>query len=261
MFPSATYAERRQSLMMRLSGGLVLLPGNGESPRNYRDNGYTFRQDSTFLYYFGLNHPDLVGLLDVDQGMAMIFGDDLSMDAIVWMGAQPTVAERALQVGVTRVFPLDDLPGVLGQALADGRSIHHLPPYRAETALQLSHWLDVPPRELEEAASLELILAVAGQRNIKTAEEVAEIERAVDTTVDMHLAAMRMVAARPDRGPGGRGGAPGGPWRRGATSRSPSSPPSTGRPCTTTTTATPCAAGSCSCWTPGPRRPWAMPAT
>ncbi len=193
MFPSATYAERRQSLMMRLSGGLVLLPGNGESPRNYRDNGYTFRQDSTFLYYFGLNHPDLVGVLDVDQGMAMIFGDDLSMDAIVWMGAQPTVAERALQVGVTRVFPLDDLPGVLGQALADGRSIHHLPPYRAETALQLSHWLDVPPRELEEAASLELILAVAGQRNIKTAEEVAEIERAVDTTVDMHLAAMRMV--------------------------------------------------------------------
>jgi Xaa-Pro aminopeptidase len=193
MFSAATYSDRRHALMNSLDGGLVLLPGNGESPRNYLDNPYSFRQDSSFLYYFGLNQPDLVGVLDVDAGQAILFGDDLTMDAIVWMGVQPTVAERAQQVGVTRTAPLADLQTLVDEALDAGRNVHHLPPYRTDTALLLDELLDTPWRNLADTASRELIMAVAAQRNIKTAEEVAEIEKAVNTTVDMHLAAMQMV--------------------------------------------------------------------
>jgi len=195
MFPRETYVARRDALMSQFDGGLLLFLGHTDSPMNYADNPYHFRQDSTFLYYFGLNQAELAAIIDVDAGTSTIFGDELSIDYIVWMGDLPTVASRAERVGASDTQPRTALAEILGRAVAAGRAIHFLPPFRAETKLHLRDLLEVPHDEAISEASAELIKAVVAQRNYKTDEEVSEIERAVATSVSMHEAAIRM--ARP----------------------------------------------------------------
>ena len=195
MFPRETYVARRDALMSRFDGGLLLFLGNNDSPMNYADNPYHFRQDSTFLYYFGLDQADLAAIVDVDAGTSTIFGDELSIDYIVWMGDLPTIASRAERVGVEGTQPRGALSEILVRAVSAGRAIHFLPPYRAETKLQLLELLDIAPGDAAVEASDQLISAVVSQRNYKTDEEVAELERAVTTSVSMHEAGIRM--ARP----------------------------------------------------------------
>jgi Xaa-Pro aminopeptidase len=195
MFSATTYSTRRNRLKQEIDSGLVLLLGNDESPMSYTDNPYPFRQDSTFLYLFGLDSPGLAGVIDIDSGDEMIFGSDQSIDDIVWMGAKPTLAERSLMAGIERTVPIEQLCSVVSTAAAKKREIHFLPPYRPENRIKLHQLLGLNPATVGEQASLPLIRAVVAQRNIKSDEEVAEIEKAVDTSVDMHLAAMRM--ARP----------------------------------------------------------------
>ncbi|MBS2211438.1 aminopeptidase P family protein [Carboxylicivirga mesophila] len=195
MFSKDTYIKRRQQLAQDVDKGLLLFIGNTESPMNYADNTYRFRQDSSFLYFFGLNHPDLVGVVDAESGESAIYGDDYTIDHIVWMGNQPTIAQRATTCGVQQTGTTSELVKTLEKAKAAGRPIHFLPVYRGESKIKLLEWLSIQPSEVKEKASLELVLAVIKQRNYKSAEEIVEIEKAVNTTVDMHLAAMRM--ARP----------------------------------------------------------------
>jgi Xaa-Pro aminopeptidase len=195
MFSADTYKKRRDALLSSFDGGLLLFLGNTESPMNYGDNPYPFRQDSSFLYYFGLAQPDLAGVVDVDAGTATIFGDELSIDHIVWMGDLPTLARRAEDVGVSETRSWEDLEEILGRAVTAGRAVHFLPPYRATTKIQLRDLLGVAPEDAEEETSTDLIRAVVDQRSYKSPEEVAEIERAVTTSVAMHEAAMGM--ARP----------------------------------------------------------------
>jgi len=195
MFRAETYISRRSRLKKTIGSGLILLPGNDESPMNYADNLYPFRQDSSFLYFFGLDQPSLAGVIDADSGEEIIFGDELTIDDIVWMGAQPTLAERSGLVGISKTSPLSDLRAVVDEAARQGRKIHFLPPYRPENKIALSTLLGLDPAVAHDGASIDLIKAVVGQRNYKSAEEIAEIEKAVNTTVDMHLAAMTM--ARP----------------------------------------------------------------
>ncbi len=193
MFSKETYTGRREALAASLDGGLLVFPGNNESPMNYADNCYDFRQDSTFLYYFGLNQPEVAAVVDVDAGTATIFGDELSIDHIVWMGDLPTVAERAEKVGVSDTRPFGAVADVVAAARAAGRAVHYLPPYRADTTLWLADLLGMAPAEVADGASLDLLRAVVDQRNIKSDEEVAEIDRAVETSVAMHVAAIRMA--------------------------------------------------------------------
>jgi Xaa-Pro aminopeptidase len=193
MFSRETYVNRRAALASQFDSGILLLPGNSESPMNYADNCYSFRQDSTFLYYFGLDQADLAAVIDIDSGETTIFGDELTIDYIVWMGDLPTIASRAEKVGVSDTQPLSDLGNVVQNALAAGRPVRFLPPYRAETTLKLSELLDIPPSQVGDQSSEEFIWAVVNQRNHKTDEEVAELEKAVETSVAMHTAAMRMV--------------------------------------------------------------------
>ncbi len=195
MFSKETYIKRRQQMAQDVDKGLLLFIGNTESPMNYADNTYRFRQDSSFLYFFGLNHPDLVGVVDAESGESAIYGDDYTIDHIVWMGNQPTIAERAATCGVQQTGTTAELIKTLDRAKAARRPIHFLPVYRGESKIKLLEWLSIQPSEVKEKASLELVLAVIKQRNYKSAEEIVEIEKAVNTTVDMHLAAMRM--ARP----------------------------------------------------------------
>jgi len=195
MFSKETYRQRRTELQNRMDGGLLLFLGNSESPMNYADNCFPFRQDSSFLYYFGLNQPDLAAVIDVDEGATVIFGDELTIDHIVWMGDLPTVAERAERVGVTDTRPLAALVDVVGAALAAGRTVRFLPPYRTDNAVLLHELVGVPLREAADQASIDFIRAVVDQRSIKTDEEIVELDRAVEISVEMHTAGMRM--ARP----------------------------------------------------------------
>ena len=193
MFSAGTYAERRARLAEAVGSGVLVFLGNGESPMNYADNTYPFRQDSTWLYYFGIDHAGLAALVDIDGQRTTVFGNDLTLDDIVWTGPQPTVAELAARAGVAESGPAAALADVLERARAGGRTVHYLPPYRDEHRLTLSRLLGTPVSRVDAGFSLAFVRAVVGMRNLKSAEEVAEIERAVDTSVDMHVAAMQMV--------------------------------------------------------------------
>lgn len=195
MFDQNIYVERRRRLLEGMSGGLILLMGNGESPMNFPDNTYRFRQDSHFLYFFGLDRPGLAGLIDLETQQATIYGDELTINHIVWMGPMPTISSQAEQAGISQTAPFGELADKLADARKQGRTIHFLPPYRAENMIQLGQWLDVPAHEVRQHVSDELIRKVVSLCSIKGPEEVAEMEKAINITRAMHLAAIR--AARP----------------------------------------------------------------
>jgi len=193
MFLKEIYIQRREKLIKSIGSGLILLLGNDESPMNYADNGYHFRQDSSFLYFFGLNHPSLAGILDCDSGENMVFGNDLTIEDFVWMGPQPTIAKQSLQVGITKTGDISSLVVLLEEAKAKARKIHFLPPYRPENKIKLFEWLGINPNESKARASVELISGVVNQRNYKSAAEVSEIQNACNVSVDMHTLSMRMA--------------------------------------------------------------------
>jgi len=193
MFKAQTYLGRRHNLRMRIDSGIALFMGNDESPMNYADNTYHFRQDSSFLYYFGLNTAGLTGIVDFDEGKDYIFGNDLTVEDFVWMGYQPSLKEQAQKVGIENTGSIPGLEKFLKETVAKGREIHLVPQYRAENKIKLFNWLGIKLNETQNAASVELIKAVVAQREIKSDEELLEIEKAVNTTVDMHVAAMQMV--------------------------------------------------------------------
>jgi len=193
MFDKETYIQRRKVLNEKIGTGFILLLGNEESPMNYADNGYHFRQDSSFLYYFGIDFPGLAGVIDVDNQQQIIFGNDYTIDDTVWMGPQPTIAERASSGGINESAPLSELSKIVLAAQQKGREIHFLPPYRPENKLKLQSLLAIHPEEMADKCSVKLIRAVVSQREIKSAEEIFEIERGVNLSVDMHIAAMQLV--------------------------------------------------------------------
>lgn len=191
MFSKDTYIARRAKLKQTVGSGLLLFLGNDESGMNYADNTYHFRQDSTFLYFFGLPYAGLSAIIDIDNDHEIIFGDELTIDAIVWMGTQPTLKEKSEAAGIKEVRPFKEIEAYLKSAQQKGQQIHYLPTYRAEHQLKLFAWLGVMPGA--EQPSVPFILGVVNQRNYKSAEEIAEIEKACVVTADMHLAAMRTV--------------------------------------------------------------------
>ena len=195
MFPQETYVQRRDRLRQRVLSGLILLLGNDESPMNYSDNMYPFRQDSTFLYYFGLDQPGLAGLIDVDEGTECVFGEEPTEEDIVWTGPQPPLRNRCARVGVTRTAASEALRDVVDKALPQHREIHILPQYRAENVLRISDLLHVTPDAASGRVSEPLVRAVIAQRSVKSAEEIEQIEAALAVSCEMHTTAMRM--ARP----------------------------------------------------------------
>jgi Xaa-Pro aminopeptidase len=193
MFNAETYIERRKRLKKQVASGLLVFPGNDEAPMNYPGNTYPFRQDSSFLYFFGLDTPGLAGVIDVEADADLIYGDDITLEDVIWMGELPKLKERALEVGVTKTAPLARLAENLRGTPARRRRIHYLPPYRAETRAKLADWLGIPAGAVRKDASEDLIRAVVAQRSTKSDEEVAEVEKALDVTREMYLTAMKRV--------------------------------------------------------------------
>lgn len=193
-FSKETYEQRRAELRRNVKSGVIILFGNRNVGCNYPSNAYLFRQDSSFLYYFGQKREDLVGVIDIDEGKEYLIGDDIEIEDIVWYGKVDTVADMAAQVGVASSAPMSRLKEIIDEAKAKGRTIHFLPPYRGETRIDIMDLMDIHPSLQRDAASLELIMAIVHQRDKKSPAEVAEIEKACHIGYLMHTEAMRLCS-------------------------------------------------------------------
>lgn len=193
MFDKQVYIDRRAELKKNFKNGLLLFPGNDESAMNYAGNTYKFRQDSSFLYYFGLDLPNMVGLIDIGEDKEILFGYEFTIEDIVWMGPQPKLAELAEQIGVAQSDSIDKLKKYLKSKITKKIKINYLPTYRGDQTLKLADLLGENPYKLKSKFSKKLIEAVVAQRSIKGEEEVAEIEYAMEIAYQMHTAAMRMA--------------------------------------------------------------------
>lgn len=189
MFSKETYINRRAILKKMVGSGILLFLGNDESGMNYEDNTYNFRQDSTFLYYFGLSYASLSAIIDIDEDKEIIFGNELSIDHIVWMGTQPSLKEKSERIGIHHTMSASDIEIYLKKAKDKGQAIHYLPPYRAEHKLKLWEWLNIIP--LQQEGSTPFVRAVVDQRIYKSGEEVVEIEKACNITANMHITAIQ----------------------------------------------------------------------
>lgn len=188
MFAKEIYIKRREELKKSVRSGLILLLGNGEAALNYAGNAYTFRQDSSFIYYAGLDTPDLACIIDVDNDTEYLFGNELTIDDIIWMGNLPSLKERAARIGMETVLPFSQLPTFVGK----NRQVHYLKPYRYRNQLILSELLGKKPDETTAGYSVELTKAIVGMRLIKSPEELKELENAGETGYAMHIVAMKM---------------------------------------------------------------------
>ena len=194
MFAKSTYIERRSLLKKLVGDGLIVIFGNNDAPSNYPANAYKFRQDSSFLYYFGQHREGLVGGIDVANDKEWLIGDDIDINDIIWTGFVPSVGDLGAEVGVANSAPMSSLKTMVDKAKAEGKTVHYLPPYRHDTMIQISDLLGMHPLKTREMASLKLIKAVVDMRAVKSDEEVEEIERAMEIGYDMHMTAMRACA-------------------------------------------------------------------
>ncbi|MBP3374117.1 MAG: aminopeptidase P family protein [Bacteroidaceae bacterium] len=192
LFDKNIYIERREVLKKQLGSGLVIFFGNNDSPVNYPSNIYKFRQDSSFLYYFGLHREGLVGVIDIDNDNEYLIGNDIDIEDIVWFGQVDSVADLASQSGVAHYAPMAQLQHIADSAKAKGQEIHFLPPYRHDLKIQIMDLLGIHPNKQRESASIKLIKAVINQRAVKSAAEIAEMERASTIGYEMHTTAMKL---------------------------------------------------------------------
>ena len=191
LFNAEVYKNRRSQLKEKVNNGIILITGNSESSMSYPANTYKFRQDSSFLYYFGLNIPDYVGVIDIDNNKEIIFANDIDIDDIIWMGSQPSVKELSAKVGIEETHKFSDLFDFIKNN--KNRKIHFFPPYRGNNKILLSKLLDIPISKLKEKASIELIKASVSLRSVKSDLEIAEIEKACEIGYKMHTTAMKMA--------------------------------------------------------------------
>lgn len=194
MFSKETYVNRRNELKKLVGSGVIIFFGNNESPANYPSNGYSpFRQDSSFLYYFGLERDGLVGVIDIEEGTETLVGNDIDIEDIVWFGSVSSVHDMAESAGVGNTAPMKSLKIICNNALRQKRRVHFLPPYRHDTMIQIFDLLGIHPNQQKEAASEKLIKAVVKMRSVKEQQEIDEIEQACGIGYKMHTTAMRLT--------------------------------------------------------------------
>ena len=191
MFDKNTYIRRRAELKKLVGEGIIVLFGNNEAPYNYPANSYApMRQDSSFLYYFGQHRDGLVGVIDINNDEEWLFGDDIDVEDIVWMGFTPSVSDLAAEVGITKTAPLSHLTSYIKHQTSQ---LHFLPPYRHDTKIQIMDLTGIHPSKQKEAASLKLIQAVVKMRATKEQQEIAIIDSACDVGYVMHTTAQLLI--------------------------------------------------------------------
>lgn len=195
MFQKEVYISRRAELKKLMNKGIALFLGNVDSPMNYADNTFHFRQDSSFLYFFGIDHPGMAAIIDFESGNEVIYGNDVDIEDIIWMGVQPQLKDKALIVGVQKTEVFNKLADAVNTAIKQNRHVHFLPPYRGENKIILGDMLGISPSKVNNYRSLELVKAVIKLRSVKDAFEIAEIEKACAIGYEMHITAMKMAVA------------------------------------------------------------------
>jgi Xaa-Pro aminopeptidase len=194
MFPAEVYIQRRKRLKELVGKGVILFLGNKEVSMNYKANNYPFRQDSSFLYYFGLDIPDLAGMIDIESGEETIYGSDLTIEDIIWAGNQEPLQEKASRCGIKQIKALEKLDGDVFRVIAHNREVHYLPPYREQRRLQLAYYDNLKYEEVDRNASVPLIRAVVAQRSVKDSFEIQEMDNAMtDITREAYSEAVRQI--------------------------------------------------------------------
>ncbi|MFW6248281.1 MAG: aminopeptidase P family protein [Bacteroidota bacterium] len=193
MFSKETYINRRTQLKRKIQKGVILLLGNIDVPMNYPSNIYRYRQDSNFLYFTGLDMPGLALIIDIESGEEIIFGNDINIDDIIWMGPQKTIKENASAAGIEKTMPESDLYKTVQSLSKSGRILHFLPPYRAENKILLQKLTDISFEGQKKKSSESLIRAIVALRSVKEEQEIKEIEKAIETGYKMHTTAMQMA--------------------------------------------------------------------
>ena len=191
MFAKEVYIRRRRTLLAKMqeagARGIILFVGNAEAPAQYKDNYYKWRQDSSWLYYFGLDEPLMAAILDIDSGTETLFADDVEIDDIIWMGPQPSVRSKADAAGIAHTAPYMALSQAVSLARKSGRDIHFLAPTRYFNTLRLMELLGC--QHIEKKVSEQLTKAVISMRLIKEDIEIEEIDHACDLGIEMHSVA------------------------------------------------------------------------
>ncbi|MBN1598187.1 MAG: aminopeptidase P family protein [Bacteroidales bacterium] len=188
------YIKRRNNLKEKVKEGIIFLSGNSLVPRNYPSNPFSFRQDSTFLYYTGIDLPDFYLIIDCDKSEEILFGNELTTEDTVWSGAKESIKEIANKTGIKCTKSVSELSNTIINAKSKNRKIHFLPPYPGSRQILLSKLMGLDIEKLIENTSRELIEAVISQRSVKSDKEVLQIENALnDVTGPMHIKAMQMA--------------------------------------------------------------------
>ena len=202
MFDSIVYVNRRRGLLEQMASrgahGVAVFLGNVDAATNYRGNDYKFRQDSSFLYYWGIDEPWFAAILDLDTAQECLYGNDVDMDDIIWMGPQPTVASKGALIGCETTRPLAEFDKAVSAAVAAGRQVHFLPPARHYNQMKLSQLTGIPTDAVRKVApvsaggaSEELVKSVVAMRLVKEQCEIEELDKAADIGYEMHTEARR----------------------------------------------------------------------
>ena len=195
MFSSEVYKNRRKNLVKILKSGVYLFLGNNETPMNYPSNGYHFRQDSSFLYFFGLDIAGAAAIIDIEEGKEIIFANDYDVSDIVWMGPQPKIKDLAEKCEVFETAPFSELEKYVEKVINSGRTINFLPPYKHDNMILLNKILNISFDKMKDSASLDFIKAVIELRSKKEDIEIIEIDKACIIGYLMHTASMRCMKA------------------------------------------------------------------
>ena len=191
MFAKEVYVRRRKALLEKMRGagaqGIILLVGNAEAPAQYKDNCYKWRQDSTWLYYMGLDDPMYAAILDIDSGEETVYADDVEIGDIIWMGPQPTVQSKAERVGVAKSAPYGEVDKAVKAAIKAGRKVHYIAPSRYFNKLRLMEMIG--RARIDLGVSEILTKAIISMRLIKEDVEIAAIDAACDLGYEMHSVA------------------------------------------------------------------------
>lgn len=200
MFSKEVYARRRQTLVAKMADsaaegkrGIALFIGNTEAPAQYKDNCYKFRQDSTWLYFFGIDQPLYAAIIDLDNGNETIFANDVEIGDIIWMGPQPSVASVAASVGVEKSAPYTDLNAAVAKVLAEGRPVHFVKPSRYYNTMKIASLLGCGTDEVAVRFSLALTKAIISMRLVKEDCEIEAIDDACNLGYEMHTVARNSI--------------------------------------------------------------------
>ncbi len=192
MFTSDCYIKRRERLKKEIQSGVLLFLGNNESPINYQNNTYPFRQDSSFLYFWGLDTPGLAAVIDLDNNEEIVYGNDPTVDDMVWTGPQKTLSEMAQKTGVEQTYAMNKLKDKITRAVQQKRKIHYLPQYRYDNIIRIAQLVETETSQVNHNVSRDLIQAVVSQRSAKSDEEIEQIELALDISYQMYQTAMEL---------------------------------------------------------------------